>query len=104
MEADFPADPEAWDLRARRCLSPNAPSSSSLAHTAATAVYEQALAATVGPQMFDLYLAFLNEQLKEILPEDEQQQEGGSVLKLRGEAKQLAKQILQARLLLCGVL
>ena len=94
LETEFPREPQAWDLRARRWLSERHASMGTAAMEAAEAVYQEGVAATGGPLMYDLYLAFLREQLEAYLqasrvdPEDHPG-------KLRGHAKTLAKQILQ---------
>ena len=57
-------------------------------------MYAQALEATRGPQMYDLYLAFLGERLGAwagVHGVDDH----GPLLKLKGQGKSLAKQMLQ---------
>lgn len=98
LEADFPGDPQAWDLRARRCLSCCHASEGAAAVDTAEAVYREGLAATGGPLMYDLYLAFLREQLEASL-EASGVAPDGHLGKLKGHAKALAKQIMQVRLL-----
>jgi hypothetical protein len=102
LEADFPADPEAWDLRARRWLSPLAQQSASAPSEgpddAAIATYEVALAATEGPEMFDLYRVFLTESLERLLPPEQHDEEGLSAPQLKGRAKWLAKQVFEVQL------
>ena len=97
LEADFPGDPQAWDLKARRCLSRRCASESADAKKAAEAVYQEGVEATEGPLMYDLYLAFLREQLEASLEACGVDPEG-HLGKLKGQAKSLAKQILQVRL------
>lgn len=100
LEADFPTDPEAWDLRARRWLEEHPPeqpsASTSSPEEAAIATYERGLAATQGEQMYDLYRAFLTEQLDKMGPA------GGNsdapLPKLKGRPKQLAKALLEVRI------
>ncbi|EIE27370.1 hypothetical protein COCSUDRAFT_11398 [Coccomyxa subellipsoidea C-169] len=97
LEADFPTDAEAWDLRARRWLTQHPPeqpsASTSSPEEAAVAVYESGLAATQGEQMYDLYMAFLTEHLDKLAPA------GGdsriSLPKLKGRSKELAKALLE---------
>ncbi len=59
------------------------------------AVYESGLAAMQGEQMYDLYMAFLTEQLDKLAPAA-----GDSRItlpKLKGRSKQLAKALLEVR-------
>jgi len=96
LEKDFPMDPEAWDLRARR-LTDHAPAQPSTSATgpeeAAVATYQRALEATEGPEMYDRYLAFLTEQLNKEVPLEGGN--GGVLPKLKGRPKQLAKAVLE---------
>lgn len=59
-------------------------------------MYAQALEATQGPQMYDLYLAFLGERL-EAWAGAHGVDHQGALLKLKGQGKSLAKQMLQVR-------
>ena len=99
LAADFPGDPQAWDLRARRCLSGRHASEGTDAVKAAEAVYREGVAATGKPLMYSLYLAFLREQLEASLEASAVDPEG-HLGKLKGQAKSLAKQILQVRIFL----
>ncbi len=99
LEAEFHEDPEAWDILARRWLTehpPQQPSTSpSLPEEAAIATYERALAATQGPQMYDLYRAFLTEQLGKRGASEGCQE--GAPPKLKSRSKKLAKALLEVR-------
>ncbi|CAL8463055.1 g2589 [Coccomyxa elongata] len=101
LEADFPEDPEAWDLLARRWLTEHPPHQASTSHSppeeSAIATFERALAATQGPQMYDLYRAFLTEQLGKIAASEGGRD--GAPPKLKGRSKQLAKALLEV----CGM-
>ena len=95
LAADFPSEPEAWDLRARRWVSQHPPSKEADAEEQAVAVYTESLEATQGPRMFELYLGFLRERLgawAEASGVDPQ----APLLKLKGRGKATAKRILQA--------
>lgn len=94
LEADFGSEAEAWDLRARRWLSSHPPAGEADTEEAAIAVFQEALAATEGPQMYDLYLESLEQQL-EAWVEASGADPDGPLLKLKGRAKALIKQILQ---------
>ncbi len=96
LEAGFASDADAWDLRARRWLSQHPPKRDANAEEAAAAVYTEGLAATQGPKMYDLYLAFLGERL-EAWAEAHGVDHQGALLKLKGQGKSLAKQMLQVR-------
>ena len=61
---------------------------------AAEAVYREGVAATEGPLMYTLYLAFLREQLEASMEASGVDTEG-HLGKLKGQAKSLAKRILQ---------
>ena len=100
LETDFPRDPQAWDLRARRCLSACDAGEGADAVEAAEAIYKEGVAATEGPLMYDLYLAFLREQLEASLEASGVDPEG-HLGKLKGQAKTLAKHVLQVELLQC---
>lgn len=99
LEADFPEDPEAWDLLARRWLTEHPPQQASTSHSppeeSAIATYECALAGTQGPQMYDLYRTFLTEQLDKLAAFEGVRD--GAPPKLKGRSKQLAKALLEVR-------
>ena len=97
LETDFSKESQAWDLRARRCLSQRHAGEGSGALEAAETVYREGVAATEGSLMYDLYLTFLREQLDTSLMASGVDPEG-HLGKLKGQAKRLAKQILQVRL------
>ena len=100
LEEQFPGDPEAWDLRARRWLGPHPrevlpdesspPGSISPAEQAALGTYEEALASTSGADMCDRYAAFLMERL-EAGPDPG----GGQPATRDGRKKQLTKRLLK---------
>ena len=98
LDMDFPMEPQAWDLRARRCLSGHHAGEGADAVEAAEAVYREGVAATEGLLMYELYVAFLREQLEASLEASGADLEG-HLAKLKGQAKSLAKQILRVRLL-----
>lgn len=79
-------------------MSQHPPSREANAEEAAAAVYAEALAATQGPRMYDLYLAFLGERL-EAWAEAHGVDYQGAPLKLKGQGKTLAKQVLLVRTL-----
>ena len=102
MEEQFPADPEAWDLRARRWLGPHPSealpqaaasicSSISPAEQAAMATYEEALARTAGLDMCDCYVAFLTERLEAVPVSGD----GQAAVARKGRLKQLTKRLLK---------
>lgn len=109
LEEQFPADPEAWDLRARRWLGPHPPDALPAeaaaqspsggitpAEQAALATYEEALARTAGPGMCDRYAAFLAERLE---AEPDAGGGGQPAVAKKGRAKQLTKRLLKVRIL-----
>lgn len=97
LETDFPREPQAWDLRAKRCLTHHHASEGADAVEAAEAVYREGVVTTEGPLMYDLYLAFLKRQLKASLEASGAEPEG-HLGKLKGQAKSLAKQVLRVSL------
>lgn len=97
LEADLASEPAAYDLRARRWLSQHPPSKEADSDAAASAAYTDALSATQGPQMYDLYLAFLKERLGAWAVANGVDEHGPS-FKLSGQGKSIAKQMLQVRL------
>jgi hypothetical protein len=106
LEAGFPGDADAWDLRARRWLTPHAPDQAmpsgdggSSAEGAALATYERGLRATQGEAMCDRYAAFLAERLEAAAPPP---REGDAAPgPLTGRTKQLAKRLL--KVCYCGL-
>lgn len=60
MQEDFRDKEEAWDLRARQRSGAEASTS---AFEAAVSIYEKALQTVETEKMFDMYLAFLREQV-----------------------------------------
>ena len=63
FQADFGDREDAWDLRARRCTGALASTSEAEPLEAAAAVFEAATAAMPTSRMYDLYAAFLLEQV-----------------------------------------
>lgn len=95
LAADFPSEPEAWDLRARRWVSQHPSSKEADAEEQAAAVYTESLEVTQGPRMFELYLGFLKERL-DAWAEASGVDPQAPLLKLKGRGKATAKRILQA--------
>ena len=63
FQADFGDSEDAWDLRARRCTGALASTSEADPREAGAAVFEAATAALPTSRMYDLYAAFLLEQV-----------------------------------------
>ena len=95
LAADFPSEPEAWDLRARRWVSQHPYSKEADAEEQALAVYQESLEVTQGPRMFELYLGFLGERL-DAWAEASGVDPQAPLLKVKGRGKATAKRILQA--------